>query len=360
MPEQGSEMQREPEKKLWKSAWHWSLLVFLLPWSAVTLCMDNSLAFSTLHQFQAVSFPTVQGEVLKCQVTEKQDEGILYNVDIEYAYEVENQRFTSNHIRALKAWGKGPASRFVAAHPPNSHILVYYDPADPTRALLIPGVGGPELYMLMVALHFNLGMIGLGYAFASCRTGWLFVGEDGNLHERFRPRTIEHGNVIRIRLPSVSPALVTLLFLTFGPILVVIAVPYCAGMSPSVTVMLVAWAIVLGSAALLYLFMALPIAHGKADLVIDHGEKTLTLPRTCGRRELVVVPIADVMAIDVVCVKKKGDEGTKCCYVTTLHWRAASGETCAGPLAEWYDVQPAEALAAWVRATAGISAQVPI
>jgi Protein of unknown function (DUF3592) len=300
---------------------------------------------------------------LKCQVKEEDDgEGISYDVDIEYTYQVDNQRYTCTHVRDLAFWGKGSASRFAAAHPANSRILVYYDPIDPTRALLVPGgIGGSHLYILLFALPFNLIMVGLCCTFAGGWTGWLFVGSDGSLHERFRPRPIERGDEVRICVPSVSPVQMALVSLAFGVIPVVIAVPCCCTeippSMPSATVMFVVWAIVLSCAALLYLITAVPIARGQADLVIDRRQKTLTLPRTFGRRALVVVPVADAVAITVARVREKNDDGAKYSYVTTVHWRDASGEMRKGPLAEWGDAQPAEALAAWVRATAGIAAE---
>jgi hypothetical protein len=92
-------------------------------------------------------------------------------------------------------------------------------------------------------------------------------------------RARETAEEVRVRLPQLSAAAAGLLTLLAGPLVLVCAVALCAGPSPSVAVMVVAWAVLLGSAGLIYRTVATRSASGKADLVIDRVRQTLRRPR---------------------------------------------------------------------------------
>src|SRR4051812_47775289 len=140
------------------------LLVFTLLWSSVTLAGDFLLVRSTLRQWRTIGYATVEGQVTKCEVQEEPgDEGTSYEVAADYTYRVGGQQYTSDRVRHLSMWGRGSATRFEQDHPPGSPVTIYYDPADPADAVLVPGVGGPELFQLLFLLPFNAVMVALGF-----------------------------------------------------------------------------------------------------------------------------------------------------------------------------------------------------
>jgi hypothetical protein len=341
----------EPEKQGAVGCAFWFFLVIILAWSYLTLTFDVKLVWAAVNQLQALSYPTTEGKVVRCKAKEQWDEeGITYDVDIEYTYHVQNQQYTCTRVRYLKIWGREWVSQFVAKHPPNTPVTVFYDPDDPARAVLLPGLAGQEPFLALALFPFNVVMVWL---WCMPLVYWFF---GGNVLSRLRFGVciLEEGETVRVRLPTAPPAAVGMGILLGGSIVAVFPA-VCAGLPPSLTLMGVLWSLVLGCAGLAYLRQARRVASGEADLIIDHREQTLTLPQTFGRQEAVVVRLADLLAIQVAVVEKKDSDGRTTLYVPTLHWRDASGGSNEGILAEWSDEQLANQLAAWIGSRAGLA-----
>src|SRR5262249_7476248 len=151
---------------------------------------------------------------------------------------------------------------FAQAHPAGSPVTIFYDPQEPDRAVLLPGLGGEELFSALVILPFNVVMLGMwGLAL-----GFLARGGRTPYRLLYGLRISESEAEVRVRLPSLSPGAAGLLTLLAGPIVLVFVVVLCAGLPPPLGMMIVCWAILLGSAALIYRTVAARIASGKADL----------------------------------------------------------------------------------------------
>jgi hypothetical protein len=333
-----------------KKASFWGLVIFGVFWSAITLLADTTLGTSAWNQYRTLSFATTEGDVLSCAVEERPgDEGTTYHVDIEYAYEVHNQRYTSKRVRYLDAWGGNRVRQFVENHPAKTRITVYYDPEDPAEAVLAPGVGGNELFMALFMLPFNTVMAGFWLS------GLVYLRCGGKaVHNWWNGVRISHdADSIRVRLPRIAPWLATSLVLFAAPIVFIFPVACCLGRS--IPIMLGAWTLLLAIAGTVYLATAWPLFCGKADLVIDRYHQRLTLPQTYGRKEAVVVSRAELVAIDVVEKERKTSEGTDPVYVLTVRGRDARGELQAEKLAEWSDRDHAEELAGWIRDKVGLT-----
>jgi hypothetical protein len=246
--------------------------------------------------------------------------------------------------------GRRRTHHFVAAHPAGSRVTVFYDPDDPDRAVLVPGVDGRELFLGLFMLPFNIVMLALAGGFGTffCR------GTKALRHFWYGGRIIDRGHEVRVRLPRVSPVLMGLTTLMMGSVLALFPIAFCAGMSPPVGVMVAAWMVVLGSAAVVYFLLLVPIVSGKTDLVIDYRQGALTLPQTFGRGEAIVLPLSAILAIEVVAERKKSDEGEARAYVPTVRWQDAVNGLQQGRLAEWDDEQEAQELAAWIGAKVGL------
>jgi hypothetical protein len=318
---------------------------FCLVWSAGTLAGDFFVVRGVLRQIRALGYHPTEGEVIAGAVREKADgEGTSFDVDIEYAYRVEGQEYRGRRVRYFRLWGRNWVSQFVGQHPPRTPVTVYYDPADPAEAILLRELDGGPLWFALFLAPFNVVLVGF-LAYGSRRL-WC-GGRPG------RPPfvTLERKGKTHVRVDPMWPAAGGLCCF-FVTTLVVALFAGCAGMPPSLTAMTVAWGIVLGSSALVYLIAARRTAVGKYDLVLDRWKKTLTVPKTVGGAGPVVVPLADVVSAEVVTVQDE-ENGTR--YAPTLRWRATAGEVREGKLTEWSDKEHAERLVAWLRNEAGIS-----
>jgi Protein of unknown function (DUF3592) len=322
------------------------ILAFSLCWWFVTLVGDFMVLRGAIRQVRTLDYVAVEGTMTKCQVTEEpSDEGTSYGVRAEYTYRIGDQPYVANRVRHLEMWGRSTAIGFVGGHPPGSSVTVYYDPADPADAVLIPGVGGPELFYLMFLAPFNLIMFGLAFG-----VGQALVFGDPPVPEW--PRGVQffkRHDEARVRVIKTTPATAAAAVFAGGTFFGTFAVAFAAGMPPAAVVMIVAWLAILGATAFAYWRRICRIAARKDDLVIDGRRKRLTLPQTFGRTGPVVVSVADVLAVEVDVVTTNDEHGHLVRYAPTVRWRDAASEPREGRLAEWEHREHAERLVEWIR-----------
>jgi hypothetical protein len=167
----------------------------------------------------------------------------------------------------------------------------------------------------------------------------------------------DDGYQTRVRLPRFSPAgagcgwLVLLTF--FGAIVMAIAV----GGNPPLTVAAGAWGVVLGTSFIAYLVLLAKQASGAVDLVIDDLDRSVTLPRTFGRKESQVVAAKQLKSVAVDHTVSRSRKGaTSHAYTPILIWTGRDGAEHREKLAEWNGSDYAESFAAWLRERLGLIA----
>jgi hypothetical protein len=325
--------------------------VFGFALSAVLGYLDWIVISDAVNQVRAVWFPTVQGKMVKCKVTIHEDtEGTAYGMDAEYRYQVGNQNYTGKRIRYLNMWGDSSAKAFAQAHPVGSNVTVYHDPDDPSEAVLAPGFGAQELWLGMFLLPFNLVVI----------AGWsrgihaLLSPGDRVCPFGLRIRDLGEGDQIRVRLPDIPVAGPATVALLAGPIFFALCSALCSGLPPELSLMAVFWIceIVLllwAGARIAYL-----LGSSKLDMVLDLIQRTLTLPATF-RNSPMVIPLADIEAIEVITVKKpENAEDPAIVHAPTVRWRQTDGSIQQSRLAEWSSKERAESFATWLRVKVGL------
>lgn len=320
--------------------WGWWIAgLFGVAWSAGTIAMDVLFVRITTQQYHARDYLPTQGLVLKCDQVEKSSgDGTSYDVDIEYVYSVADQEFQGTRIRYYKLWGKSWVSEFVAAHPPQTRITVYYHPADPADAVLIRDLDGGPLWMAMFAVPFNVAMLGI-LAF------FLMAFRQRKWPDLPSFLVIDSGAIRRIRLEPYGPAVAGLGGLFAATLVGGVSIACCGGMTPSFEVMAIAWVIALGLSVWGSVHSAYQSAAGAYDTVLDAQKETIALPRRIVE-PAAVVPFSAVMSVDVIAVP--GEEDTMQ-YAPTVRWRSQDGQLHEDRLATWYSEAHADQLAALLR-----------
>lgn len=273
------------------------LLVVALFWCGVVGVLDFFAIPAVLKQARAADFPTVPGTVIHSTTAEtRSSKGSLRRrADIHYRYVVDGQEFTGKRLRlSTLALGDGTkqTNAALAAFPVGQAVTVYYDPAAPAESLLQPGLLPEHLIVALFAVPHHL--IGI----------WLLLSAVRALRRSWRgPRAaspIRHldGLRIAVRMPWMSPLSVGLLTLGIcsivGGFLAVILIP-----APTLTDALLAWSAVLGLAIGFGLRRALKLLAGQADLLIDAGAKTVTLPLGHGRKQPISLPFEEVQGLEL-------------------------------------------------------------
>jgi len=107
---------------------------------------------------RAATWPIVPGKVVSSGVEIERDSSdtgskrVLYRARIEYAYEVDGHRYRGTRVRFgvdLRSGSRERAEAQARRHPVDQEVDVRCDPADPTNAVLEPGVKGAPMLLVL-------------------------------------------------------------------------------------------------------------------------------------------------------------------------------------------------------------------
>jgi hypothetical protein len=321
------------------------LVFFALFWSTMTLGFDAHLVRNAFRQIRALGYATAAGSVTHSEVeTIDGDEGFTDRAKIQYKYSAAGKEYVGYRYR-YGQWSSGGqvAHRIVAAHPVGAQVEVYYAPSDPTDSVLTAGLEGMDLFFAMFMLPFNLVMLGFWIAIVGIARQRLFAPPAGGA------RTWDDGRYVRVRLSLWNPLFSAAAAggLAFSATFV-IAFGFSA--DPSLATMLVAWAVILGGGAAVWLYGCWKQAGGGSDLILDKFRQCMTLPPSQGREEELVLPFDKVVSIEVATLEKPGSEGgVSRSYLPTVVFTDSDGSERRERIAKWPPEDRAQGLAAWLR-----------
>jgi hypothetical protein len=314
--------------------------IFMGIWSAVVVPFNGLAGWTLWQQTRTADFAETEGVItkstLKCHSGSKG--GKTYSLDVEYDYEVDGRKFTgTRYCYGEMSTNDGTWSKVQKELPAGKTVPVYYDPADPSDAVLRRGLTGIPLFLFWFLTPFNVVLVG----------GWYFtLRKSGPGFDPANPRhvaTTSRGWIVH--LPGISRLgafAATLLVVTF---LGIFAIGFTTGFDPPVGLMVGAFAGAFGLATLAALTFA---SHPRLE--VDDLYRTLHLPP--GGRGADEVPFADVSEITVTEERQTGSKGrTWFVYHCNLHRNGANGPT---RLAKYHQRSDAEALAAWLREKIGL------
>jgi len=145
------------------------------------LCMYNAIA-QYRQAGASRDWPTTQGEVTSSKIrTEistssetrsrrhggsgRSTETRTYHGDICYAYTVAGRQYEGGRVVVgeFGTGNRGRAEEIVTKYPPGSSVTVYYDPKQPSVAVLEPGTSGGSLPLFAFGLVVSATAVGLGW-----------------------------------------------------------------------------------------------------------------------------------------------------------------------------------------------------
>lgn len=128
------------------------LIIFIAgaAWLGLTL-------YSMQQAKQSASWPSTTGKVDRTWVEESSstdDEGHVdysYTPHVRYAYTVDGTQYTSERISfgAVTSYGSDSSARsHLSQYPPGGELQVFYDPADPSKAVLLREAHGSTVSLI--------------------------------------------------------------------------------------------------------------------------------------------------------------------------------------------------------------------
>jgi len=114
--------------------------------------IDLMFGASVKHQFDSNHYPQAAGVIVQSRVYYYQADHSRSRAIVEYAYEVNGLRYTSRRYKFLS---DKPAGDIVARFPVGAQVPVFYNPQDPSLAVLSPGLDedGREYVYFVLAMN---------------------------------------------------------------------------------------------------------------------------------------------------------------------------------------------------------------
>lgn len=290
---------------------------WLLFWSICTVILDVGFLYDMARQQAASAFPAVEGAITDAKVAEESDaDGTSYGAQLRYAYEVAGRNYTGGRDRYSKMFGSRKfALGVVQAHPLGSKVTVYYNPADPSDALLRPGLSAFDFFMLLFLLPFNIIAVG----------GWALALKAMRRAGEMPPglRILNRETECRVRPAWSSPVVAAACATLITSFVLVFVVSFTTDAEPSVGAVVAAWGAVFAAAAIAWV----RAVSGRYDLSVDRLHDTISLPARFLRSAPPPVPRSAFFAVDLIERTHTDSDGdTTIRYVPTLRWRGEDGQ----------------------------------
>jgi len=319
-------------------------LIFALIWSPLVLIFDVICARGLIGQWRSESFRAAPGRILSSEITSHSDgEGTTYGADIRFQYRVGDHTYQSDRVRYWQvSTGDGQwAQEAVETYPADTECTVYYDPRDPSLAVLQTGISGQDLFIAFFLIPFNTVMLLV----------W------GGLLMAWRPPVAGRASVsvlpgrIEVRFAKFPTAGVGLIGAGGVALVLIFALGFSSGFTQPMPVMIAAWTAVLaaGLGAFLFWNRKKP-ANQPPDMVIDAAQGTLTIPAAA-----LVVPLDRIRGVEV---RERGTSRSSS-HVAALLVATDHAETRETDVGSWMFAGGAESFVRWLRETLGLGNQRP-
>ncbi len=314
------------------------LLIFA---SVLVGAADYSVIDMTVRQLLARDFATARGRIVYSQVT--QHKILRGGITIRYVYAVNGRNYGASRYRyddqnLAMRWEEA-----VEKFPDHSQTTVYYNPKDPTDALLAPGVAGGDLLLLLLSAPVSIALIMLwAAAISRARDKWA-IRENGGV------KTFDRRGQLRIRMADTPALWAGLCGIGGAAFICAFPVVVASGFDPSVGLMEWVWAAILAVGAAAFCWKALLNASGKHDLLINEITRTVTLPATRHRPSPSALPLQSITAVCIqrrVCQSRSGGYQS---YLPSLRWQDSDSTVRDAALVGWgWSEEKARAFGLWL------------
>jgi hypothetical protein len=127
--------------------------------TALVGALDFALGVGLVADWQTRAYARTEGRILSSAVeTSRVDDQQYYGLAITYAYDVAGRTFEGRRYAARDLGDSSGdwQAELVASLPSGKLVPVYYDRAEPRRAVLVPGLPASDHFWALLLLPFNL------------------------------------------------------------------------------------------------------------------------------------------------------------------------------------------------------------
>ncbi|WP_426747160.1 DUF3592 domain-containing protein [Myxococcus faecalis] len=315
------------------------LLVFALPWWAITGFADYMAGSSVRRQAQSASWPTAQGTITASEVRSvRGNKSTTHGLELTYTYSVDGRQHEGHKYRIMtsRSGDLEEAQALVARYPVGARVTVHHAPGAPSEAVLQAGLGGTELVVLLILLPFNLVAL------------WLLklvVGSFKPEPPLLSPFTREDGSECVV-LDAPDTATSVAVTMATSALLCVVLTSTLAGVNPPLAAGVAAWVVVFACGLLVGRHLHARKKAGHYEVRLHRRERRLSLPPIPGRKARLDLRWNDVLSLRV---ESQVSAKNKTRYRVTLEVATADGTARQEAVCGHTRQEQAEALAQWLR-----------
>jgi hypothetical protein len=144
----------------------WILIVSfggtILAFNAVLL---GIIVFVNRKASAARGWPSTAGTVLTSTLESRRASDGAGHVNypvVAYSYEVKGERYEGRRITPGLEWGGTGAEQVIARYPVGSRVSVYYDPGNPSEALLERKAPAYRIWLWVALIALDIFLCGIG------------------------------------------------------------------------------------------------------------------------------------------------------------------------------------------------------
>lgn len=158
-----------------------STILFVL--SSLFLLFDFAwVVLPIAGQVRSYSYSSVSGQVKESELTvfqQDQRHQKVYGFQIAYVYRVNDKEFEGSQRRyGFDRWHSLQfPDEFVRSHPRGKKVEVYFNPVDPSDAVLVRGLEGVDLFCPLFLLPFNIVLFFCWWEFLAAMRRWWYSEE---------------------------------------------------------------------------------------------------------------------------------------------------------------------------------------
>jgi hypothetical protein len=316
-------------------------------WTGVLVAGDCVVLETSARQIRALGFATTVGEITRSEV----GHGAIRQrgVDIAYGYTVNGMGYMGSQFRYDERNGAFDFRAITNAFPHGSRKTVYYNPANPADAVLSPGLVGGDLLLALFAIPFNVVTFALWVAVIRAKFASRNLAPAGGV------RILRQPGETRVRLAEFSPGAAGFFGVAAVGSAAAMLVVSTHGFAPSPGLVSAAFLAVAVAGVAASLWTAQRHRSGRHDLRIIGASQTLVLPPADGRKEPLLVPRDEIVAVSVHRRVSHNASGEYFSYVPALDRAALSAQTQSLHLVNWgWTEGKARAFAGWLSQQLGV------
>jgi hypothetical protein len=322
-------------------------LLLLAIWTGVLVAGDGVVLETSARQLRAGGFATTLGEITRSELGRS---AVRHRgVDIGYSYSVNGTGYLGSQYRYDERNGAFDYKAITNEFQRGSKKTIYYNPANPADSVLSPGLNGRDLLQALFAIPFNILTFAVWVTVIRAKRGLGRLAPAGGV------RILQQSGETRVRLAEFSPWAAGFFGLAAAGSAAAMLVVSMRGFAPSVRLVSAALLAVAAAGAAASLWMGQRQRSGRHDLLIHDGSQTLVVPAADGRKEPLLVPRGEIVAVSMHLRVSHSPSGQYFSYVPALDRAALNAQPESLHLVNWgWTEGKARAFAGWLSQQLGV------